>query len=1597
MLACLCQAQEGGNPLSPNDCCDIYTDDINCVCQNQTNSITTGQNCCAATKFADDKACICADQTEDPLTPTNCCDQPQWAGNLECTCQNVTLPIFGNVNCCSLAEYENNQQCLCESNWNPTTCCNYPNFADNHECICLQQTGSASTPEACCDVAPWNNTPTCQCPAQDNAYTPVKCCNYAPWNTSHDCQCDLQTGPITANLNCCDTTRFENCTTCLCYAQDLSTEPLNCCNSPNFAGDLECACLNQHALPIFNGTNCCSLASHAQDTLCQCQVNFVPETCCSFDQFADNTECLCLADYGDGNDNNTVLPITECCGMSEFQDRTECLCVQDFTVQPCCDISLFHNNSACACHNQVDAFTPNNCCNDITWSNTRDCICYEAPDHSAVQTDGSDCCDLYPDDENCICKYQSVAISASGSNCCAYSQFSDEPVCQCANQTAPRTPVECCDVEARFQDNLECQCRNVVLPFTPSLNCCSLAAYEDTVQCQCFVDFDATQCCGYDEWSDTHVCTCLAQNNSNTPENCCDQPEWSNDHYCNCGIQLQDGGSPLTPLSCCDYSDDTANSHLCLCNSPSQTGPNTPNACCDTARWENSTECQCAIQTDSVSPINCCAYRPASDHECYCQGLTSGFSTGSFNCCTLNAYETQPECQCFDDFDTTDCCIFSAFSGNHACQCVAQNAAITPQLNCCDQPAWTGSHECYCSTQDVNNPPQECCDLAPFTTTPQCECWQQGKPDGNLQCCNVVDNYNSYPECYCANLTNPTQNSTCCTLSPYSTSEDCICLFSQTEAIVNGNDCCNYSNFANDPVCVCEAQTDPHVPCLCYSADTFDVTPCCEYLEFENDLRCGGLIVPDCADRMDYHNQPNAECCALAQYISYASCCAFQSEPIGPNYNCCSSAKFSNTLECLCLSQTDALTPNDCCAYSNFANSFECICDAQTVAIDYTQDPPFSCCNQTKFANDPNCLCAAQIASTGSFLTPQYCCNLAHYANDHECVCAQQSSPTTPVACCDSTTFENNPQCICAAQQDTSLTTPYNCCTIAQYMSELECQCQSQTNALSPQNCCATQKFENDPACTCTTNFDLDTCCAVYPTDPRCECQNNFEIPKCCAYNPSHTGCPLGTTDCYSNDTHLDDYQEPSNYNYSSTDNVITIVEGLIFFNPLIQNNYQTVQVLSETNPVTVKETACSANGLSATDASNTIYSPELPWAGTFSVNVLFDRDACDEDVEITVYSTAYFAVTAVLAEEAASVQWNVLDTSGNVVASVEADVQNPNSNFWPQLTDDDRDDFFNSYVPQKVELGFNGRDCWLSIVGTNNQVSESGVWGCLIPTTESCVDIGSNDDIEIRNHFGTFTLGYNALTNAANPKGALYISYAYLVAGGDQTLGVLAQEIAAAAYNPDVQISASDDVTCVVTFDWGRVSLLPAGSSCQTVNAASQYGSFQAVQYSHSLQYIPQYQYCGTVTPIADDVAIKSHICSECGSLIVGTPAVNAAGSTTSLSLIDFVVLAASYEEYNPTVVINSRSDADLYLVADHESGIRTVVAPTVSGGLQSIASINIQFTLAVVSFPADVLNAVNANPLAEIVLNIRPFGQQTVSIVFYVNRTGKIKPSLT
>ena len=674
----------------------------------------------------------------------------------------------------------------------------------------------------------------------------------------------------------------------------------------------------------------------------------------------------------------------------------------------------------------------------------------------------------------------------------------------------------------------------------------------------------------------------------------------------------------------------------------------------------------------------------------------------------------------------------------------------------------------------------------------------------------------------------------------------------------------------------------------------------------------------------------------------------------------------------------------DCCWHSKFSTTEECLCEEATTGINYLQDPPFNCCAYDKWKDSVECKCEAQ--KTTSLTSPEMCCDLDHYKDEQECKCWAQQTPFDPDNCCAYSKFNSTLECKCAQQENP--TTPEYCCALTPYASTLECRCQSQLSPTYPMDCCATLKFQDALVCQCKNDFNLDTCCGIYPSDPRCSCLRNFILDKCCQYQPDHPGCQPDGEACFANDTQEIPYDGDVD-NYKTGDNLITIIKGLIYFNELTQDSHQTVYLIDHDSydPVHINAGSLSAVGLSATDNSNFAYSPELPWEGHFSVNLWIPRGQSDKT--LNVFSTEHFAVTVAITE--GSLNYRVADQSGQTVASVPVTLDQPTTAWWAGA--EGRDALLDAYIPQKVELGFEGSDCWLTVVSINNEVFESEVWGCLVPDSAIISNLASDSFVDIRNHLGAVHLGHNTLANTHNPDDALYISNVYLVGGKDESLRILAPKMVAKPFNADVQNNTAEGL-CDPAFDWDRVSILPAGegalsglpgtgsSSCSNIFGTSTHGqTLKGVQYSHAFKYIPQYSICGTVAQKAGDLALKTHICDR----VAVDSRLEITGTSLNFNLYDFVAYSSNFEDYNPTITVTGSSPS-ISLVADNEASVRAVITPDVS--VETVSTVSLQLEFKVVSFPWIIYNAIHADPTVEIVINARIFGQKTISASFFIKR---------
>eukprot|EP00331_Platyophrya_macrostoma_P030794 CAMPEP_0176458092 /NCGR_PEP_ID=MMETSP0127-20121128/32378_1 /TAXON_ID=938130 /ORGANISM="Platyophrya macrostoma, Strain WH" /LENGTH=456 /DNA_ID=CAMNT_0017848577 /DNA_START=1132 /DNA_END=2498 /DNA_ORIENTATION=+ len=437
---------------------------------------------------------------------------------------------------------------------------------------------------------------------------------------------------------------------------------------------------------------------------------------------------------------------------------------------------------------------------------------------------------------------------------------------------------------------------------------------------------------------------------------------------------------------------------------------------------------------------------------------------------------------------------------------------------------------------------------------------------------------------------------------------------------------------------------------------------------------------------------------------------------------------------------------------------------------------------------------------------------------------------------------------------------------------------------------------------------------------------------------------------------------------------------GMIFFNSLKKNDHKTIKLVEDTgietvvyNPEKVEE-----EGLAIEDSSNYIFSQELPWEGIFSINLLISKSQATAGIPFTVYSTSQFAIIAT--EQTAAVSYEIIDKSGTQVAVVEASVEEPEDSWWPHLKENARHEFFGRYTPQKVELFFQGTQCWLNVVSINDKSFKSQTWECLLPTEAEIRSVGTElDDIRVRNHFGAFRLGYNALTSAFNSPSKILISNVYLVAG-TKSLSILRPQIKVPNFT-STQAKTAEHESCKVSWEWSQVNLLPvndktlqtalrlAPTECKELTN-SEYGSSKGVQFIHSFRNVPEYHHCGSVKQQRDDQIVKTHLCKQSISA-------NVIEFDSILTTRDFFTLAANSEDFSSLIVVkDDDSEASMYLVANHDTSINMLAS--IREPLHD-TQLEFHFNLAVVSFP-------HTKSTAEFTVNFRLLGQKTISTVFLV-----------
>ena len=1282
---------------------------------------------------------------------------------------------------------------------------------------------------------------------------------------------------------------------------------------------------------------------------CQCNDSstYTHAKCCGILPFSSTTECSCYYD-----------PTQDiCCTLPAYENSTLCQCKSEFDATSCCPLTQYSSLPECTCRTE---FSIDKCCDNVQgFENDIRCQCEEAFQVPSCCHDGisehendkrcqcyydftEDCCTIEPEHPKCKCEF-----SWNTAYCCATQQYGSSARCQCRDNF---TENPCCKWE-EYQQNIECQCNK---NFDENF-CCGLPKYENNTYCQCRSNF-TTSCCSLDEYEGYPECVCQT---SFTPATCCQYSDFQTRKECQCRNQ----NSSTSPLDCCDQ-DIFSTDHECICRN--QTQPFGLENCCDHTKFNTTKECLCSQQNTPTGELNCCEFAPFNTSEEYAK-----------------------ECACasqlvpIDDSVTpaSNCCEFDWFKDTIRCKCHS-NSELFDTVACCPFPEFTNTSQCDCYRQ-TDNPlsPKDCCADQRWSTDDRCACYNQtNQTEIDRQCCAIEDDDDRH-DCFCSNQQNSSSPYLCCDTKYFDQTDDCICQTQQTP-LENGHNCCAYPQFSSQLECVCLTNFNP--------AD------CCGLPDYSDDK---DLCPPPnpCDNQTDPLYPIN--CCNEERFTSSHEClCLSVDAPVTAAVNCCNTSQWENNIRCLCDKQDNGLSPHYCCDQPQFEGSYECMCDAQTVGIDYHYLPPRDCCNTTKFKDSLDCLCAKQ---EGSLLEPEDCCSLPQYYSEPECICSRQTEAKHPHDCCAYFPFNTYAECICTEENYKShLDT---CCSLSRFATTLECKCEKQSQSLTPLDCCSAVKFANDLECACRANFTTDKCCGLYPNDDRCQCARLFTVPKCCVYDPSNALCE-NITNCYTNDTYPIEVEEVTEHTF--TDDAIILDRGLIFFNPLMSSNSTTIKILKyplngeDVDPVQINTAALTENGAHVDCELCHIYSPVLPWNGTFSINLLISSTQ-QGGSPFTVYSTAHFAITAQVT--ASSIIYEVEDTRGSA-ATVNVTLASPSAEWWSSLEGSDRSSFFDQYIPQKVELAFQGIDCWLNIISVNDQIFRSGVWACLKPQTHDISGVASND-IKVRNHFGAFRLGYNIFTNQLTPEDAMLISNAYMVAG-TKSPGVLRRQVIVPAPQFSANLSTGNESRsglCEVAWDWGRVSILPAADGILTIAApgvgtsecgyvpnelSAQFGIIGAA-FLHSFGYIPEYQLCGTVEQSSEDLFTKTHVCDvNCGSTGLNATDILVEGS---LGLSDLISIATNFEDYNPTLALaqNGSFSGAIYLVADKSAGIRTVIPLT--GDHTDFSGVEFAFTLDVVSFPYIVYDAAHADVTAELVFNVRVLGQKTISVVFLIKRNGK------
>jgi len=436
----------------------------------------------------------------------------------------------------------------------------------------------------------------------------------------------------------------------------------------------------------------------------------------------------------------------------------------------------------------------------------------------------------------------------------------------------------------------------------------------------------------------------------------------------------------------------------------------------------------------------------------------------------------------------------------------------------------------------------------------------------------------------------------------------------------------------------------------------------------------------------------------------------------------------------------------------------------------------------------------------------------------------------------------------------------------------------------------------------------------------------------------------------------------------------VYIREKVILHNRFISADYNTTILLNGSGSskyFNYSYSDVSTFGMSINSGKSSVYSQELPWNGTFSVSYMASQgDLQAAGAFYSIYSNDQFSVTVVYSN--GGLVYRIM-SAGNLVDTIPVTIPTPNSTWWPFLTGDDRNRLFNSYFVQKVDLSFSGRDCWISVVSHNDLEFTSKTWSCLQAHRAVNQEI-SSQDIQVRSHFGKFVFGYDTNTNSSGSNQRIFIGNVYM-AGNLNRVSALRLNLIA-----DQLATKLPQSQCQVAYDWNKLSDV-------STNGCASYGQFNAIPLSHSFLHTPNFYDCGAVQAANNESSVKIHLCNP-HPTTTDVSNVNLAKTRTQLSFNDVISRVTNFEGYNPVVTFdNSNNISSLYLLADKQSGFRTLLTPSFTATNQ--ITIGLSFNLNISSFPTTVLNAINSSITVRVIVRQRFLGQDNIEAVFDIARS--------